>query len=620
MLSLIAIVTVASCEKDIELLEDRDGNNCGIEVRINANQGADNTRTSLDGLAFTWTKGDALGVYNSATNNAQFILNGNGGSNNEDFGGRLSYPTNNEGLCAIYPYDASRTFAAGGKYTFTHSTSQIQRHNRDKTLNTTSIGAYTYMYGKTSSVVSGGDINIQMKHIMSIMDFNLVGIPADTKIYSLTLKANKPTFANTVSVDFSGATPIITTGTSKAKEIVVKIGGDSGIVVDGNTLTIRLVMPPQTIEATAQEPEEWIVELKASTSSQTSATDIRHYTNRFDSEVIYRSGRRYKANLNYTTDFTRIPPQPLSSSVFMDYATFGALLTGQFEYNEIGAVSLATSVGDINAAYGANSNYPWLTGIKLTSDGGDSRKGVLKLTYIPHNQTDKRDYILTLNVGNNTKIITIKYDNGYIPNSLLTGSEFAMVTGENTTGIPTDTNRKGWAPQGFHLAKRGYLEGVKQGINPFVDNSAATTTTTTDGSLSWQNGCEASAEMDGYGVVNNSTMITSFEYNRGRAQTLHLIDRHEKQGANLNTHNHAMAIYCHNTGDGWYTPSVSELRWIYDYARPYLGASYRFSTDLYWSASEQSDNLRSWFVHFRTGNTSGYRKDNNLYVRCIKNL
>lgn len=212
-LLIIIVVVVVSCQENSEILEEIGGESDSAEVVIDVNQDAGSTRTSLDGLLFTWIAGDDLGVYNSVSNNVAFTLDGNRGSSNGSFVGKLSYPTSDEMLCAIYPYNRNIVFEKGGKYTFTNDMSQIQNHNIDKTLNTASIGAYTYMYGKTlSAVVPSVNINVEMKHIMSILDFNLTGIPADTKIYSLTLKAKEPTFASTTSIDFSGVTPTITTG------------------------------------------------------------------------------------------------------------------------------------------------------------------------------------------------------------------------------------------------------------------------------------------------------------------------------------------------------------------------------------------------------------------------
>lgn len=632
LLFLTSIITLSCCSNygNLEVEDGEDGDATAVELTINASQGSQgrdgsvDMKSSLNGLIFTWINNDMLSVYNSVTNSAKFTIDGDGGSNREKFSGNINYPIHDEKLCAIYPYDENIKFTEAGKYLFNLPATQIQTHSSDKTIDTTSIGNYIYMYGKTASaIVEGGGVNLHMKHIMSILDFNVVEIPANTKIYSLTMRADCPTFVNSVAVDFSGAEPTIISGENRVNKMVVEINGMEGIIVDLATLKMRLVVAPQTIEVAANSSRRWIVELATSAAEQESATNFRRYTVNLSRDKVYKSGKRYGVNLSYVTDFvddTPAIPTTLVSPILMDYAKFGGQLTNEFNYFEKNDVSLAPSSEDINVGYGANSNYPWLTGVELIANSSDSRKGIVKLAYIPHNQSQKADYLLTINVGDETKTIVVKYDNGYIPNSVLESGEFAMVTNANGMSSPAAINRNGWATRGFHFAKRGYVDDEVHGINPFVEELDRVVTVENDAVAKWQS-AEVSAQMSGDGAVDNLVLVKSMKYNSGSAQTRHLIDRDEVRGDDLIAYNHPSAVYCGGMGDGWYIPSISELKWIYSFATPYLGSSYEISKAIYWSATEHSNLRFARFVSFATGSLGGYSKTNQtVSMRCIKNL
>ena len=66
--------------------------------------------------------------------------------------------------------------------------------------------------------------------------------------------------------------------------------------------------------------------------------------------------------------------------------------------------------------------------------------------------------------------------------------------------------------------------------------------------------------------------------------------------------------WCTALGDGWYLPTISELRTIFS-CKDYLNSSLKsigcniFSTGDYWSSSIDSSNYRS-YINMRTGTTA----------------
>ena len=208
----------------------------------------------------------------------------------------------------------------------------------------------------------------------------------------------------------------------------------------------------------------------------------------------------------------------------------------------------------------------------------------ITLTYQPHKrQTDKKIKIDNIEY-------TIKYDNGYITNELMTSlGNFTEYSTSNTDA------RNNWALNGFHLARRG----VK--IDPFTKNDAATD----DPLMSWQ------SDTDDTG----NTEMKSFEFNKGKTQTNWMADDA------TTGRTYPAADYCRKMGSDYYMLSVSELNWMYNNAKVYLGNSYSFSSSTYWSATEYNVTL-SRGVDFSNGFVSSNIKTNDYAsrARCVRDL
>ena len=314
------------------------------------------------------------------------------------------------------------------------------------------------------------------------------------------------------------------------------------------------------------------------------------------------------------------------SKVLMDYASLAEKFeSGDVKYESDGVikiniggsdVELPTVVGgkvDLMSRLPANVTS-WLTGATWTHDQtvtvvaegvpAKSAKGHLNFTYKISGAADKGNCVIDLLTGNVTKRVKVVYDNGLISSEVLK-SEAATFIPEGGSGV----NRNYWGLVGFHLSKRGWnghnsgvaAASATKGIDPFTDSTTATAMSAGvggkvgDGKALWQSPSVA-------------TGLTSKLFNTGKSHTAQM-------GA-ASSGTYAAAKYCLNTGHQYYLPGVSELKWIQQHGNAYLGDSYKFSSDAYWSSTESS-NTNSYSV----GNSiaSGVSsKTTSLSVRCIQ--
>lgn len=317
LLSLLVIAAVVtSCQEDIheeinsdngvETLITLSAERVGTKTEID-NKDAD-TKTSIDGLTFTWVTGDVLGasVRRRSTPTPFFLLSGTEGRALGSFEGTLS-SSSADHIYAVYPYDEDKRFTneTNVEYTFALPMVQTQNHSAEGVINPKSIGDYAYMYGKTANPVEDkSNIAISMKQLMTLFDFNFTDIPNGIKIYSLTLRATENTFASTATVNLDeeligDAQPVINLGDvstyGRAIRVNINSGSDEsvteGVIVGENgLLTIRLAMFPQTIAS----GKVWSIELTTSDGNYS-------HTKTFDADKVYKAGFRYKAPLVWGT-------------------------------------------------------------------------------------------------------------------------------------------------------------------------------------------------------------------------------------------------------------------------------------------------------------------------------
>lgn len=311
LLSIVALgATLASCEKN-EVNNGEIGGEVGNKntIVISSTISSEDTRSSLDGLQFSWVTGDKLSVSGATVANAEFSLTSSPGAKS-DFSGNLEI-ANAEFLYAIYPYAADRFVSDGAavKSTIALPVVQSQDFNAGGTLDIESLGAHAYMYGKSTNPVSvTGEHtvnNMSMHHLMTIFDFELSGIEAGKKVYSLVLRSranNK--FVGSVDVSFSqDGVPVVTSSTTSMQDNIqvdLTTDGVAGVTVGSEPLKVRLAMFAQPVLA----GNEWIVEVKTN-SDWTNVPNGQNNTTRneyaasmvFENNKTYVQGGRYKVPL-----------------------------------------------------------------------------------------------------------------------------------------------------------------------------------------------------------------------------------------------------------------------------------------------------------------------------------
>ena len=97
---------------------------------------------------------------------------------------------------------------------------------------------------------------------------------------------------------------------------------------------------------------------------------------------------------------------------------------------------------------------------------------------------------------------------------------------------------------------------------------------------------------------------------------------------NSTTYNWQEAIdYCEalslDSYDDWRLPNINELKTLLDRSKgdPAIvdGFEYVVSSSLYWSSTSFVGNEHhAWLVLFDYGNVTGYFKNRNYYVRCVR--
>ena len=283
-----------------------------------------------------------------------------------------------------------------------------------------------------------------------------------------------------------------------------------------------------------------------------------------------------------------LSPLPKGSIINMDYARFVDLATG--ERGSFTANFLYLGNADVkNISFGSNE---WLTSVSTSIICG---RNVLSLKYQPY-LIDQIKEKKVINVDG--KVYTVKYDNGCVPNFLMSGKKLKNTYVEHRPmgQYPPVENRNNWAPEGFHFARRGVR------VDPFINDNYGGS----DENVKWQVG---GGEI---GFSTSALAATKYQFNQGIAQTEWL----NKDSAEK----HPVIYDCIEMGNGYYLPSISELKWIFNKAHPYLGDSYKFKEVYVWSATEDVKE-KSFVVYSESGYALSSVKSKIGYKqRCIKNL
>lgn len=196
-------ILLFSCQKEMSF----EGNGA-IEVRLAANYSANGTKSSLDGLAFKWHKGDKISLfYSSEVKKADFtVVDKAEYSSNEEFKGEIDANNGEEFIFyGVSPFDTelSNFNFSEKKYNVKLPQLQVQEHDAETgDLLASSIGKYDFKLGLSENLQVKEDLSIGMRFrsVMSLLDFKLNNITGeDLTIYKMAFRTTSkviPTSAN----------------------------------------------------------------------------------------------------------------------------------------------------------------------------------------------------------------------------------------------------------------------------------------------------------------------------------------------------------------------------------------------------------------------------------------
>lgn len=261
------------------------------------------------------------------------------------------------------------------------------------------------------------------------------------------------------------------------------------------------------------------------------------------------------------------------SKVVMDWWNLGQKFDTDVEYVSDGTVSFVGYV--IKNADGTDasvttdgSNLPtWLPKANISGlPTTPATDGIIRMTYVPTPDAHP-DVVLRLKTGNITKDITVVYDNGFLPNSLLAA--------------------KGWTTyqqNGLHLAKKGNV----------LPNGTADAT--------WDK-----EKMQWAAVTTSVPAAKQLDYGYGPSNTMMIIASLRSDATAANT--------CSSLGTEWYLASNLEMT-ATDKLSEVLGSSYALAPSDYWSSSEERyDSSYSMLSQYVAASKSSLH-----YVRCVRNM
>lgn len=247
--SWLAVLTLmVGCQNEAGMKVTQ--SNCSFLASIES--AVNGSRTAVDDEGnVTWIETDAIGVFGSVTNNAEFTSTGNGTS--VLFEGNLSVE-GEEVRCVYYPYDETASLE-GSKLTF-------------------SLPAeYTYTGASHAPMlgVKNDDNGYNFKHLCGLMRVSIVGVPVGTSTFTLVSEGeNAPAIAGTAIVNDINAT-------------------DATLELNGN-MSNRITV---TIKAEEMTNATLYLPLPVGTYSKLSVTykdETAEYFNKSTSNVIMKRG------------------------------------------------------------------------------------------------------------------------------------------------------------------------------------------------------------------------------------------------------------------------------------------------------------------------------------------
>ena len=231
------------------------------------------TRTAMavddvDGLSFTWSDGDATGVYSTTDGFARFnLVTGDGLANATFDGGGFSL-TDGSTYYAFFPYEMSASDKTAIPLTFS---------GQSVTTDNDMVSPMSKDYMWASAVSDEGNAAFSFSHIGAFLRMRIT-LPEGTDIDKVALMPMYGEVPQTMTFDITSNTPSVSTSST-----VMEMTTTGVTVPSSGSATVWAVMPPQSFST-----DQFAVQV-------TSGTDV--YSARTAGKT-FKAGKAYRWDLS----------------------------------------------------------------------------------------------------------------------------------------------------------------------------------------------------------------------------------------------------------------------------------------------------------------------------------
>lgn len=300
VLSALSLATVSffACtsdnlepESDLAVQETAEGIPFTITV------GAEDTKTTNDGLGTNWVAGDKINVFHAVNGAEPYSYVSDGAFTADAAGASVSFSGTVSGTLAdgteydwyaLYPYgDPYMQTPASFSYVTIGDTGAQTQTGNNSTAHL--AGATMPMYGKLTKQAFDADLTFSMKHMASIARINVTnGISDDITVQSVSIYAGGNDLVGQFKVDFSGASPVLTKSTTSTTATLNVTSGSA--IANGGQASFYIAIAPVTVAAGSK------VTINVQTDQGTQSLTSPALKNDF----VFRPGKIHDLNFTFT--------------------------------------------------------------------------------------------------------------------------------------------------------------------------------------------------------------------------------------------------------------------------------------------------------------------------------
>lgn len=208
----------------------------GVQMRVPAIEFDAESKSAMtvdesSGISFTWSDGDATGVYSTTGGFARFHLVSGGGMANAVFDGGGFSLTDGASYYAFYPY----AWSASNK-----SAIPLDYSGQSVTSDNDLASPMTKDYLWASAVSDGGNASFSFSHIGAFLRMRIT-LPEGTNVDKVELMPMYGEVPQTMTFDITSHTPFVSTASP-----VMSVATSGVTVPSGGKATFWMAMPPQS--------------------------------------------------------------------------------------------------------------------------------------------------------------------------------------------------------------------------------------------------------------------------------------------------------------------------------------------------------------------------------------